>query len=398
MRYKILVSVFCLIVLISSSHFVFAADEVSDLQKKIDDRKAYIQDLQKQIDAMKKMLASKQLEKVSLNNQLGIINGRLKKAELDLKSTKEELQQTELVLKETQLKISKKEDEINEQQVEIGELVRTLDFAERQSLVSIFASGKTLSDFFSAQDAVHAVDTELTRTLIKVMIAKQDLDKERDRLAATKVALENSKQSLLTKQEQLQSQSQSKAQLLLQTKQSEEKFQKLVSDLKRQYSSTEGEIASIERQVRAKLQGTGKSLPTGPLNFRWPTPSHYVTATYHDPDYPFRHVFEHPGIDIRAAQGTAIRAVGNGVVARAKNAGMGYSYIIIVHNNKVSSLYGHISRILVREDEVVSAGDIIGYSGGTPGTSGAGPFVTGAHLHFEVRNEGIPVNPLDYLP
>lgn len=398
-RSIIFLSILVLVPISFGVHFAYAAvDEVSDLQKQIVERKSHIQDLQKQIDSMKKALQVKQLEKMSLQNQLGIIGGRLEKGKLDIQSTKGQLQDTALVLKETELNIEVKKQAIDEEQNQISDLVRALDFSERQTIVTIFARGKTISDFFSAQDAVHAVDAELTRSLIKVMIAKQDLDSQKKSLDVTKASLENQKQSLQTKQEQLASQSVAKAQLLSQTQQSEAKFQKLVADLKRQYSATEGEIEAIDRKVRERLKGQGKIISNGPVQLSWPTPSRVVTASYHDPDYPFRHVFEHPGIDIRSAQGTAVRAAGNGIVARAKNAGMGYSYIIIIHNNKISTLYGHMSRILVTEDTVVSAGDTIGYSGGKPGTPGAGPFVTGAHLHFEVRQDGIPVNPLDYLP
>lgn len=387
-----------IIVFLFTTHAVYAADDISDLQKQISERRSKIESIQQQIDAMKKALQAKQLEKVSLQNQLGIIGGRIEKGKLALQNTKNQLQETALILKETELGIEKKKQAIDEEQNQISELVRALDFSERQTIVSIFASGKTLSDFFSAQDAVRSVDTELTRSLIKVMLAKQDLDQQKNKLGTVKAALEDQKDELQTKQEQLAGQSEAKAQLLLQTKQSEAKFQKMVADLKREYAATEGEIEAIDRKVRERLRGQGKTVSTGPVALSWPTATRKVTATYHDPDYPFRHVFEHPGIDLRAPQGTPVRAAGNGIIARAKNAGMGYSYIIIIHNNKISTLYGHISRILVKEDDVVTTGDIIGYSGGTPGTPGAGPFVTGAHLHFEVRQEGIPVNPLDYLP
>ncbi len=392
------ITIFCCIILGCTQSVFAATEDVGELQKQISDRQNKIQDIQTQIDAMKKALQTKQLERVSLQNQLGIINGRVQKTKLDIAATEIHLQQTQLVLQQTKLQIKQKERSISSDQTQIGELVRSLDKAERQNLVSVFARGQTISDFFQTQEAYQNIDSDMTQAIMRVSKAKSDLDTQKNLLDATKQNLTVVKSSLETKHGQLTDQSNAKAQLLLETKQSEDKFQKLVTDLKRQYAATESEISSIERQVKARLKNKSLRLPIGSVALQWPTPSRTVTAGFHDPDYPFRHIFEHPGIDIRAAQGTPIRAAGAGVVAKAKNAGMGYSYIIIIHSNKISTVYGHISRIVAAEDDAVSVGDIIGYSGGTPGTPGAGPFVTGAHLHFEVRENGIPVNALDYLP
>ncbi len=155
----------------------------------------------------------------------------------------------------------------------------------------------------------------------------------------------------------------------------------------------------MERQLRKKLEAKDALPEGGDLTFSWPVPSKFITAYFHDPDYPYRHVFEHAAVDIRAAQGTPVRAAASGFVGRARRCSshLCYSYVLIVHQNKISTVYGHLSAISVNEGDFVAKGDTIGYSGGTPKTVGAGPFVTGAHLHFETRVNGIPVDPLNYL-
>ncbi|PIR94752.1 hypothetical protein COT95_02485, partial [Candidatus Falkowbacteria bacterium CG10_big_fil_rev_8_21_14_0_10_37_6] len=84
---------------------------------------------------------------------------------------------------------------------------------------------------------------------------------------------------------------------------------------------------------------------------------------FHDPDYPYRNVFEHPAVDIRAAQSTAIRAAASGYVAQAKDNGYGYSYIMVVHGDGLATVYGHVSRIDVKVDQFVVQGQVIGLSG-----------------------------------
>ena len=109
--------------------------------------------------------------------------------------------------------------------------------------------------------------------------------------------------------------------------------------------------------------------------------------------------FEHPAVDIRAYQGTPIKAPESGYVARVQFRGdKSYAYIMLIHNDGISTVYGHISATYVKEDEYVSKGQTIGLTGGLPGSKGAGNLSTGPHLHFEVRLNGIPVNPLEYLP
>lgn len=130
----------------------------------------------------------------------------------------------------------------------------------------------------------------------------------------------------------------------------------------------------------------------------WPVnPARGITAYYREVSYAKFFGMQHNAIDIRASQGTPVRSAEDGVVYKAIDNGYGYSYIMIAHYGGYMTLYGHISNILVTEGDVVSEGDIIGLSGGVPGTKGAGVYTTGAHLHFEILKDGLYTDPLDSM-
>jgi murein DD-endopeptidase MepM/ murein hydrolase activator NlpD len=197
----------------------------------------------------------------------------------------------------------------------------------------------------------------------------------------------------------LASEKNTKDYILDETKSSEAEYQRLLAQAKKEQQTAASDIVNLEKVVRDKInqQGSGLNIPLTYDGFIWPVPKNTITAYFHDPSYPFRYVFEHPAIDIRASQGTPVKAAASGYVGRAHDGGMGYSYIMLVHADGLATVYGHVSRIYVKNDEYVTQGQIIGLSGAMPGTPGAGPLTTGPHLHFEVRLNGIPVNPLEYL-
>ncbi|MBU0727342.1 peptidoglycan DD-metalloendopeptidase family protein, partial [Patescibacteria group bacterium] len=154
-------------------------------------------------------------------------------------------------------------------------------------------------------------------------------------------------------------------------------------------------MESVEDSVIQSISDDDEDVDGKP--FDWPVPANKITAQFHDPNYPTRWGV-HNAIDIRAKQFTEILAPANAYVFQTKDNGNGYSYIILAHKGNLVTVYGHVSEIVAKPGTVVRKGDLIGLSGGTPGTKGAGLQTTGPHLHFEVHYKGSPVNPLDYLP
>jgi len=99
----------------------------------------------------------------------------------------------------------------------------------------------------------------------------------------------------------------------------------------------------------------------------------------------------HEGIDFTAPTGTPIYATGDGQVERLKSRMSGYGKVIIIdHGFGYESLYAHMSKMIVKPGEKVKRGQVIGYVGNT-GRS------TGPHLHYEVRKNGKPVNPVHFF-
>lgn len=117
-------------------------------------------------------------------------------------------------------------------------------------------------------------------------------------------------------------------------------------------------------------------------HFCMPTPSRVITSNFGS-----RWGRQHKGLDIKVYIGDTIRAAFSGKVRVVRYEGGGYgNYIVIRHPNGLETIYGHLSKQLVRENQVVRAGEPIGLGGNT-GRS------TGSHLHFETRLCGVALNP-----
>ena len=157
--------------------------------------------------------------------------------------------------------------------------------------------------------------------------------------------------------------------------------------LEKHLASLEAASAAVESRLRAASGGGGN--PAGPIrrgsgNFIWP-----VNGPLTSPFGP-RWGRLHAGVDISAPGGTPIRAAASGrVVIAAMQGGYG-NYTCIQHGGALSTCYAHQSRLGTTQGASVRQGQVMGYVGNTGNSFGN-------HLHFEVRLNGSPVDPLGYL-
>lgn len=162
----------------------------------------------------------------------------------------------------------------------------------------------------------------------------------------------------------------------------------LLNDLKEREARFDEEIfGQFWNSDRVNPYGTAVTIP----DHHDIDVSEYVTpCTGHvTSNYGYRSRFRrmHYGIDLKLQVGDTVRAAFSGKVRLTKYERRGYGYYVVIrHNNGMETVYGHLSRFLVKPDQYVKAGEPIALGGNT-GRS------TGAHLHFETRYLGIPINP-----
>lgn len=376
-------------------------DEINTLNQKIQGQKKQIEELQAKQQEYKTKIQEKQRDRATLSNQLEILDNHLAKTKLDIDGANLEIDKTGLEIRKIEIDSTNLDKEIEVQKQHIANLLRLVYKNDQISVLEMLLLNNSLAEFLNQAKYLESTNEELMDSVEGLRKDKERLDANKAELDAKSAKLIALKEELEDKKGDLEYEQQNKTYVLEQTRSSEKQYQNLLLQAKREQDQATAEIASAERLIRQKMSQKDRNrLNNGNNNIDWPVPSHVIMATFHDPDYPYRNIIgEHSAVDIRAKQGTTIMAAADGYVAKVKFEGnSNYAYIMIIHGNGLATVYGHVSAAYVTTDQYVVQGQAIGRTGGTPGGIGSGRFSTGPHLHFEVRKDGLPVDPQSYLP
>lgn len=377
---------------------VTTKQEVDDLQAQVKDRQTRIKQLDGTIGAYRNRIAQQEQQSLTLENQAALLDNRIQEKQLALQKTTEEADLTVLEIGQLDISIRLEGQAIEKRRAALGELLRRIRQADDVHPFQALITGSSLSEYVSQLDELQRVQEETSAETKRLHAAK-------DGLQATRKSQEGRRVELLAQQEKLgrerlalEGERSAKLSLLATTQQKESEFQRIVSELKSQQEEERTSVSDLQERLRDQLNQADGSLARGDVLFQWPLiPPRGISAHFHDESYPFRKLFEHPGIDVPASVGTPVKAAAGGYIAWTRTGKQYGNYIMVVHAGGVATVYAHLSRFAVRPDTYVERGQVIGYSGGRPGDQGAG-LSTGPHLHFEVRQGGIPVNPQNFLP
>lgn len=371
------------------------SDEINELHDVITEKKSYVDQLNRKIDDYRDQIEAKQQESATLQNEMEILTNRIAASELEVEVLNEEIEAVNLEISAINMQIADALVELERQKDMIVAILQEMQVADDYSTLDLVFAEDSFSELFDQLQYLQNINVELKNSVEQLKGLKGELEQQRVEKETRVASLEALETKLEQKIALLEDERNAKEVLLAQTQASEATFATLLYELRQEQYYIEGQISALQSDIEQRLYDSDV---LGDLSvLTWPfAPEKGISATFHDPTYPYRHLFEHPGIDLPIDVGTPVGSAAPGYVAWTRQGTMYGNYVMVIHVNGIATLYAHLSKISVEADQFVARGEAVGLSGGRPGMAGAG-LSTGPHLHFEVRKDGIPVNPLDYL-
>ena len=399
--------------------FIVAAPASADLGGRKASIDAHLGSIQNKIDAARAHAAALQTEIASttarirgLEARVGDVSTKLASLQSDLALRQHRLEQTDQLfrIQTQQLGVVKQEQAVAQARLR----QRLIDIYESDppTTLDVIIGSNSVQDALDRTSYFSAIAAQDQQIVRQVSNARTNLQSQRrntrrlrdrvrseERLVAYRAAQEAQvRGDLLAAQGTLVNTRDSKSHALAGTQAQVRDWQQEASSLAAVNAQLEAQIAAAQAQQRAAAQAqqSTTSSPASPSPSTAPAPPSNATGLVWPVSGPITSPFGmrwgslHPGIDIGVGYGTPIHAAAAGRVLVASYDG-GYGNLVVLDNgNSISTAYAHQSSIAVTVGQSVSQGQVIGYVGSTG-------FSTGPHLHFEVRINGTPVDPLGYL-
>lgn len=354
-----------------------------------------IADTQKQRDALLEEQKKLQAELDVLGKQGSTLQGAVKSLDAtrlkltnDIKITQSKINSANLNIQSLENSIANKEDQITTHEIAIKTAIKELSEYDSHSMIVDLLNNKTFSEVWTDQGTLSDLNNRLSLEINNLQEAQLALTRQKTEKEKTKQSLVGLKTELGGQKSVVEINKANKAKLLAETKSKEVAYQKLLADNIAREKQFEADLFNFESQLKFALDPS--LIPkAAPSILAWPLDKVRITQQFGKTSSSGRLYASgtHNGVDFGASVGTPVKSVRDGVISGTGNTDTQkgcYSYgrwVLIKHDNGLSTLYAHLSASLVSIGQSVTSGQVIGYSGGMPGAFGSG-FSTGPHLHL----------------
>ena len=352
------------------------ADELEEKQQQLDN-------IQKQIEEQQRKAEKARSTERTVAEQLRSIQSELDVAQGEFDAVNDMLSNTEQQIKvntELAAQLTKK---LEAQRKVLERRMRDIYKNGQVNYLDVLLGAKDFGDFVTRMDILKKILAYDTALIQGTRADKEKLAKAKAQLEIDRAKIVELRKIAAEKRAQVAARRQERQGLLNAATYERETAERAYREL----IDTSKQIEQMIRRIQSGEKNIGGSTGT----MIWPAEG-AITSPFGWRTHPiFGTQRLHTGIDIGADYGDSVLAADGGVVIHSDWMGGYGNAVIIDHGNGISTLYAHNSQLLVSEGQTVSKGQTISRVGSTG-------YSTGPHLHFEVRQNGTPVNPLNFLP
>lgn len=374
---------------------VFAQSEIERLQAQIEEKNERLSAIEQEIKQFEAALNEVGAEKSTLQSAINTLELERKKVLADISYTENKIDSTDLEIHKLTNEIGSAVGDIDASEAAIGEIIRSLNTTDDDSLIEVFLRHDNISEFWNEIEQLQTVRDAMSTQVEKLAALKEILENKRLSETERREQLEDLQRQYNGQRAILENNKAEKNSLLEETKSEEAAYQAMLAEKKAAREKLIAEVQNIESELQFILDPN--TIPTkGSAVFQWPLENVILTQYFGYTKFALANqgVYKnnmHNGIDLGTPTGTKVMSPLGGTVRATGNTDAVpgcYSWgqwILVDHPNGLSSLFAHLSAINVQAGQKVSTGEVIAFSGNTG-------YSTGPHLHFTVYvSDGVQV-------
>ena len=360
-------------------------------QADIDALKNESNDLSAEKKELQAKLESLAADKSTAMERKTLLDQQIANTSAQISNVEEQIQQYAALIsqKEEEL-IQAQEDEAAQYDL-FCDRVRAMEKRGEVSYWSVLFRADSFTDLLSRLDMINEIMAADQRVIDQLKDLQAQIETAKTELETNKAEEEAAKSELEARKSELNTQRSEANALIQQLAANESETEAALDELEAEQDAIRAEIQRLNEQLIAQQAANGNSVQSNPGGYIWPVDSRYITSTVGGRASPGGiGSTNHKGTDIgRVGYTSPIYASKAGTVIVSQYSSSYGNYVAISHGSGNTTLYAHMSSRKVSVGQYVNQGDVIGITGST-GNS------TGPHLHFEVTENGVRVNPLSH--
>lgn len=360
--------------------------DIDALQDDADALDAKREQLESQLDSLSD-------DKVQALKRKELLDQQISNTSAQIANVEAQISEYEALITQTEAELADAEEREEAQYELFCSRVRSMEEQGTVSYWSVLFKADSFTDLLSRLDFVNEIMDYDQRVIQDLQDLQQEITEKKESLEDSRSQSEAAKAKLVSEKSTLDKQRADAVALVNEINANEAEYQSTLDAIDAEEEAIQARIVELSRQLAAQQAASGQTNSNAALGgYIWPVSSRRITSPFGNRNTGISGAStNHKGVDIGGVYySSEVHAAKSGTVIVSQYSSSYGNYVVVSHGSGNTTLYAHMSSRSVSVGQWVDQGDVLGITGSTGISSGP-------HLHFEITENGVRVNPLQYL-